>query len=116
MKKQNIDIEIVISSFLRIGMAVSAAVIVLGLGLLFITGKSGYDAGYFPVNLKEITAGVIMLKADAVIMAGLFLLIILPVARVVLSFFIFYLEKDYLYMKITAVVIIVLFLGMIFIK
>jgi len=116
MKKQNIDIEIIISSFLRIGVTVSALVIIAGLGLFFITGKSGYNAGYFPVNLKEIATGVIMLKADAVIMAGLFLLIILPIVRVILSFFIFYIEKDYLYMKITAVVIIVLLLGLIFIK
>ena len=116
MKKQNVDMEIIISSFLRIGMAISAATIIFGLTILFVTGKSGYINGNYPINLKDIIVGVMLLKADAIIMAGLFLLIFLPVARVILSFFIFYFEKDYLYMKITAIVLVVLFFSLIFVK
>lgn len=116
MKKYNIDNEIVISSFLRGGMAVSAVVIITGLLMFFLTGKSGYSEGYYPVNTAEIIRGLAELKSYAVIMCGLFLLILLPVARVILSFCMFYLEKDFLYMKITAVVISVLLFSFIIVR
>lgn len=63
-------------------------------------------------NLPDITYGDFQrarkLKPYAIMMFGLFCLILTPVLRVVVSLFTFLKEKDYLYVGITGIVLIIL--------
>lgn len=109
MEKRNIeDIELIISKCLKIGVLASAAVIATGLALFLITGTGGYPDNSFPTDPLVILQGVAALKPYAVILAGLFILILTPVFRVGVSIIVFLKEKDHMYVKITAVVLAIL--------
>ncbi|MBC1936929.1 DUF1634 domain-containing protein [Listeria grandensis] len=101
-------VELVVSSLLRIGVMLSAGIILLGLILLMFTGTSGYPGTTYPTSLTAIFDGISHMKPYAIIMFGLFCLILTPVLRVVVSFVTFLKEKDYLYVGITAIVLIIL--------
>lgn len=107
--KSNIEeVEIIISKSLQIGVLASAAVTLIGFLMFLITGSSGYAGNTFPTNLLVIFQGVAALKPYAIILTGLFILILTPVFRVGVSIIVFMKEKDYLYVKITAVVFAIL--------
>ncbi|WP_182534028.1 DUF1634 domain-containing protein [Fontibacillus panacisegetis] len=93
---------------LRIGVLIAGAVIVIGLLQYLITGESGYPGDTFPTTFGGIFEGMFQLKAMAVIETGLLLLILTPVFRVFVSLFVFWAEKDYRFVGITAVVLIIL--------
>lgn len=100
--------ERAISRTLRAGVLTSAAVTLTGLLLFLITGQSGYPGGSFPTTPLPILAGVLALKPYAVILLGLFILILTPVLRVGLSIFLFLHEKDVTFARITALVFTIL--------
>ncbi|WP_439443596.1 DUF1634 domain-containing protein [Listeria aquatica] len=102
------QVEAVVGGLLRIGVIVSAAIIILGLILYIATGSSGYLGTTYPTTLASIFSGLVKLKPFAVIMFGLFCLILTPVFRVVVSLFTFLKEKDYLYVGITGIVLVIL--------
>jgi len=109
MEKSNIEeVEIIISRSLKIGVLASAAVIFIGFLMFLITGNSGYPGNTFPTSLPLIFRGVVALKSYAIILTGLFILILTPVFRVGVSIIVFLKEKDYMYVKITAVVFAIL--------
>ncbi|WP_430535201.1 DUF1634 domain-containing protein [Listeria rocourtiae] len=101
-------VEAVVSGLLRIGVLLSAAVILIGLLLLMFTGTSGYPGTTYPTTLTDIFTGIGEFKPYAIIMFGLFCLILTPVLRVLVSLATFLKEKDYLYVAITAIVLIIL--------
>lgn len=101
-------VELTISKSLRIGVVISAAFIIVGLAMLLITHKSGYSSNYFPTTVYGIFKGLVALKPYAIILTGLLILILTPVFRVAVSILVFLKEKDYLYVKITTFVLIVL--------
>lgn len=105
------DTEIVISRTLRAGVALSGAITCLGLGLFLLTGNSGYPGESFPTSVVEILRGLGTLKPYAVMLSGLFLLILTPVLRVGVSIVTFLKEKDYMYAAITATVFIILIIS-----
>ncbi|WP_339061316.1 DUF1634 domain-containing protein [Tepidibacillus marianensis] len=106
--KSSVDMEMVISQSLRIGVMISAAVIFIGLLLFFITGKSGYAIDQYPITPGAIFSGLVAFKSYAIILTGLLLLILTPVFRVGISIVAFYMEKDYLYVVITTIVFAIL--------
>ncbi len=106
-----IDMEIVISKFLRAGVVISAVIIGLGLAMFLITGNSGYPGDYFPTTPGEILRGLMQLKCYAIILTGLIVLILTPVLRVGISIITFIKEGDYLYAKITSAVFIILIIS-----
>lgn len=109
MEKSKIDeVEVVISRSLQVGVLLSAAVMLIGLALFLITGNSGYPGNTFPTNLLLVFQGLIALKPYAIMLVGLFLLILTPVFRVGISILVFLKEKDFLYVKITALVFAIL--------
>lgn len=110
---ENKEVELLIGRIMQIGVAASAVVLVLGLILLFATGKSGYPAGVHPHRFGTITAGLLQLRPYAVIMTGVFLLILTPVLRVVVSIYAFVKEHDRLYANITTAVLIILIIAMV---
>ncbi len=108
-KSTNIeDTEIYISKALKAGVFISAAIIGLGLIMFIITGYSGYPGSSFPTSLTEIIKGLLLFKPYAVILTGLLILILTPVFRVGISIMTFLKEKDYLYVIITSLVLIIL--------
>ena len=79
------QVELLIGKIMRIGVLIAAFVMIIGLGLLLVTGKSGYPGTFYPATLQTIIAGVCAFKAAAWMMLGIFLLILTPVLRVVIS-------------------------------
>ncbi|GLB46588.1 membrane protein [Philodulcilactobacillus myokoensis] len=106
--KEMDDIELIIGKILRIGVIISAIIMIIGFLLLIITGKSGYANNYHPTSFSEIFSGIAQMKPYAIMMLGIFCLILTPVLRVVVSIYSFYKEHDYLYVYITSFVLIVL--------
>lgn len=112
MGKSNIEeVEIIISKSLKLGVLLSAAVMLLGFLMFLITGNSGYANDTYPTNLLQIFQGVAILKSYAIILMGLFILILTSVFRVGVSIIVFWKEKDYIYVKITALVFSILIIS-----
>ncbi len=118
--------ELVISYVLRIGVLLSAAVVLTGILLFALRQDTGYaplhphqlrqllafhrsqGPGYFPTSVPEVVAGTLHGKPYAIIGLGLLLLIATPVIRVALSVFFFLAQRDWLYVGITLFVLAVL--------
>lgn len=109
-KEELLKIERSIGYLLRIGVLISAGIIILGIVLQLFQPVATEKLD----SLASLFQGVLQLKGEAVIMLGLFCLILTPVLRVVVSIFAFAKEKDYLYMVITVIVLIILIIGMSF--
>lgn len=105
--------ELRIAKLIRIVVFTCAAVILLGLTLYLVTGSSGYENDVYPINPMRILSGVLTLKPYAVIMSGIFLLILTPILRVAVSIIVFLKEKDFLYVGITTLVLIILLISLV---
>lgn len=102
--------EEIIVKLLRVGVMISSTLIMIGLIMMYIKGDSGYANGYV-ASFSEIFHGIIELKPFSIIMLGLLVLIVTPVLRVAVSILVFAYERDYLYVKVTSVVLIILFIS-----
>ncbi|MEJ6399671.1 DUF1634 domain-containing protein [Nicoliella lavandulae] len=111
INKEMNSIELIIGKILRIGVIISAIIMIIGWLLLVLTGKSGYQGSFHPTSFHAILSGVIALKPYAIMMLGIFCLILTPVLRVVVSIYSFYKEHDMLYVSITTFVLIVLIIS-----
>jgi uncharacterized membrane protein len=108
-------IEIIVGHLLRTGVILAASVVLIG-GVLYLSrhGHEVPDYAAFhgePESLKspvDIIQGVMQLNARAIIQFGLLLLIATPVARVLFSAIAFAIERDFMYVVITLVVLAVL--------
>lgn len=96
--------EIVISNVLRIGVYLSAVVVVIGSLLYFVFGGGGASAGY-PHTLAEIVPALRAGNFQAVITIGLLILLATPIVRVAVSIVAFLLEGDWTYVVITTIVL-----------
>jgi len=112
-------VDIALSNLLRGGVLLSIAIVTVGIVLTFVNhheyfgsrpalGALTAPGAQFPHTLGEIAGGIAAGRGQAVVMAGLMLLIATPVARVALSILIFVIERDRLYTVITTVVLIIL--------
>jgi uncharacterized membrane protein len=112
--------EQILGNFLRIGVLLAAAVVLLG-GVLYLVrhgGEKPADRVFHgePAALRNPTGIVkeaFRLSGRGVIQFGLLLLVATPVARVVLSVIGFLLERDFTYVVVTLIVLAVL-LGSLF--
>ena len=111
-KEELLKIEQNIGKILRVGVMISSTVIIVGILMFILTGHSGYPADIWPDKLKQILGGLIQFRALAWLMAGLFLLILTPVLRVIASIFAFAKQKDRLYVGITSLVFLILLIAM----
>ncbi|URZ01238.1 DUF1634 domain-containing protein [Clostridium felsineum] len=112
MKHNEIEeMELIISKFLMIGVLISALITFVGFIMLVVTGSSGYRGNVYPTSPIKILEGAFELKSYAIILTGLLILIITPVLRVGVSIIVFMKEKDYLYVKITSFVFIILIIS-----
>lgn len=109
-------IETIIGTLLRSGVILAATVVLAG-GILYLVrhGHEVIDYAIFrgePEGLKRVGGifhGVAALSGRAIIQLGLLLLIATPVARVLFSAIAFAIERDYLYVIITLIVLAILF-------
>jgi uncharacterized membrane protein len=117
------DFRSAISLVLRYGVIASFVVVALGSTLLFLEGQTGYyplgsaeqlfdSQNKFLIGLAPLVQGVASAKPYAVIDLGLGVLLATPVARVVISVFLFMEEKRYAFVAITATVLAILLLSM----
>jgi len=111
--------ESVIGALLRLGVLLSAAVVLFG-GLIYLVrhGTSAPDYRLFhgePTELRTLSgilSYALSLHGHGIIQLGLLILIATPVARVAFSVVAFALERDRLYVVITLVVLSVLLLSL----
>jgi uncharacterized membrane protein len=126
-RRDILHVELFIARLLRWGVIVSFVIVAMGIGAVAVTGQTGYQrirlddvngivqfrAGHtdFPNSLSDVLGGVLALKPYAIISLGLLVLIAIPVLRVAVSVIAFALERDWLYVAITAFVFVMLMLS-----
>lgn len=109
------NIEVIIANLLRAGVTFSASIVLVG-GLVFLASHGFTHASYRvfrgePTDLREFTGiahAALNLHGPGIIQLGLLFLIATPVARVAFAAFAFAVERDWLYVGISALVLIVL--------
>ena len=110
-----------IAHLLVAGVTLSAAVLAIGLAMVLLTGRTGYQEALnpdlilspqgsvaFPSTIGEALRGALALRPFAILEVGALLLIATPVFRVAASAFLFLAERDRLYAGITVVVLVLL--------
>lgn len=103
--------ELVISNVLRGGVLLSAVIIAAGVILFYARSAQsahGLVDRPYPHTLAAVFSGLAQGDPIAVIALGLLLLLATPVVRVAVSIFAFALERDWRYVTITALVLVIL--------
>jgi uncharacterized membrane protein len=108
-------IEVIIGALLRTGVILAATVVLFG-ALVYLARHGGEVPNYTafrgePETLRSVSAIVhsaLGMSGSAIIQLGLLLLIATPVARVLFSAIAFAIERDYMYVFITLVVLAIL--------
>lgn len=104
--------ERIIGNLLRAGVTIAAALSVAG-GVLYLLAYGGQPVDYRafhgePPDLRSVTgifARAAALDSRGLIQLGLLMLILTPVARVAFSVLAFALQRDRLYVAVTAIVL-----------
>jgi uncharacterized membrane protein len=111
------DMQAVIGWVLRIGVIMSVSVVFIG-GVLYIYRHGGSIPDYSKFNgvpnfvqLHGLINGIINLRGRSIIQAGIILLIATPILRIVFSTIGFVLEKDYLYIGISLLVLLIIIIS-----
>jgi uncharacterized membrane protein len=103
--KRSRQLNEVIHHMLSLGLAISTAVMMAGLALDVILHR---DVPAAVPRFEEVGARVMALRPSGFLALGLLLLIATPILRVLGSFFAFAYERDWRYVGITLVVILIL--------
>jgi len=110
------DIELLISTTLRIGVMLSVAVMLIGVIVTFVhhpdyfhsrpaLGELTSSREIFANTTAAVLRGVRELRGQSIAMLGILLLIATPVVRVAISVVLFAAQRDRRYVLITAVVL-----------
>lgn len=113
-------IELMLGNLLRIGVTLAALVVLIG-AVIYLNRYAGQPADFSVFrgearalrSLPTIFGGAMQLHGKSIIQFGLLLLIATPVARVVFSAIGFAIERDYLYVVLTLIVLAVLLYSLI---
>ena len=102
--------RVVVSSILLVGVATSAILIAVGLAGSLLVGWEGSLVGAPPVDRATsdfgmLPRGLTTLRPAALVQVGLVVLLMTPVARVAASVIGFMLERDWLYVAVTGIVL-----------
>ena len=112
------DMELFLGKFLRFGVMLSCSITLIG-GVLYLFQQNGVLPDYSPTpdsmpfeGVKEslrsfstIWQGILDMDGAAIIQLGVVVLIATPVLRVAISALGFLMEKDYMYVVITLIVL-----------
>ncbi|MFB9080791.1 DUF1634 domain-containing protein [Flavobacterium procerum] len=110
------DFQAIVGNLLRYGVWISLSVAFIG-GIVYLlhNGNQIEDYSVFKENdrnifevIAAIYNGAINGNGESLIFTGIILLFLTPVLRVLLSLFSFLLEKDYLYVAITLIVVLII--------
>jgi uncharacterized membrane protein len=113
------EVEVLLGRLLQWGVGIAATVVLVG-ATLYLAHHGGEPPAYGtfvgePADLRHIV-GIVRSAADlsgrGLIQLGLLLLIGTPIARVALSLLVFVRDRDGLYVKLTAFVLLILLLGL----
>ncbi len=115
-------IHIAIVTLLRVGVVLSIAIIIIGMATTFVHHPEYFSSrpalgaltspkAHFPNTFIDVVDGVRHGRGQAIVMAGLLVLIATPVARVALSVVIFIIARDRLYAGITSTVLAILLIS-----
>jgi uncharacterized membrane protein len=113
-------VEQLVGRLLQIGVAVSAIVVLFG-GVLLLLHHSAEVPNYStftgePESIRTlygIVHGLMEVDARSIIQFGLLLLIATPILRVAFTWVAFLLQRDWVYVAITTVVLVLLLFGLI---
>lgn len=115
-------VDLLISYVLRGGVTISVIVVLAGLIITFVHHREYFRSRpalgaltnpgtSYPSTIGAVVVGVREGRGQAIVTLGLLLLIATPVARVAVSIAVFVIERDRLYVVITAVVLALLLLS-----
>lgn len=121
------DMEIFIGKLLRYGVIISCAITLIG-GILYLFQHGTVMPDYSPIpdgqpfpgvehylrELSTIFPRVLQLDGAAIIQLGVCVLIATPIMRVAVSVIAFLVEKDYMYVVITLIVLFIIIANMLF--
>lgn len=113
------DIQVILGTLLRVGVISSMAVVFLG-GVIYLLTSHANLVDYREFNSEKsgmlsviaVYRGVLRMDGAAIIQFGTLLLIFTPVARVLFSIFSFLIERDYLYVVIGLLVLVVILISL----
>jgi uncharacterized membrane protein len=120
MKKfKDRDMQLLLGQVLRAGTIISVSVVFFG-GLFYLYRHGSSIANYrefkgipdFVQHAGSLIIGAVNLRGQAIIQLGIILLIATPILRVVFSTIGFALEKDYMYVSISLLVLFIIFMSM----
>ncbi len=120
------DVEQYIGKLLRYGVILSSIITVFG-GIIYLFQHHTQTADYTPIpsgqpfpgveeylrELNTIIPGVLSFDGAAIIQLGVIVLIATPIIRVAFSAISFLIERDYLYVGITLLVLAIILANMI---
>lgn len=105
---------------LRIGVVASVTVMLIGITFSFVHGTTPVtrmQTATFDYRPNQICHGVCAGSGKAIIEVGIYLLVLTPIARVIMSAVLFaFSEKDWLYAAITFVVLALTITGLLFLS
>ncbi|MCJ0742255.1 DUF1634 domain-containing protein [Pedobacter montanisoli] len=109
------DIQTVIGNLLRIGVVLSMATVLIG-AVIYLFGNAGKTVEYHTFDdakvhlksIKSIFTNLPALEGITIIQLGLLMLIFTPIARIVMAAVSFFIEKDYLYVLICIIVLLII--------
>ena len=113
-------LETIVANLLRTGVSIAAAVVLIG-GIGYLMHQGEQPANYHTFHpepgvdrtLRGILTGAARFDWLSIIQFGLLLLIATPIARVAFALVAFGLEKDRVYVTVTAIVLAILLYGLI---
>ncbi|WP_428328804.1 DUF1634 domain-containing protein [Mucilaginibacter sp.] len=118
-KFKDTDIQALIGHVLRAGVIISISIVFFG-GIIYLYrhGQSAPDYKVFKgippfvQHAGSLIHGALTFRGQAIIQIGIILLIATPIMRVIFSGIGFVMEKDYMYVGISALVLLIIFASM----
>ncbi|MDF2432869.1 MAG: hypothetical protein JWP44_2500 [Mucilaginibacter sp.] len=119
-KFKDTDIQTLIGMVLRVGIITSISIVFIG-GIFYLSRHGHTIEDYkvfkgvpdFVQHPESLINGLFDLKGQAIIQTGIVLLIATPILRVIFSAIGFVLEKDYMYVGISLLVLFIIFMSLI---
>jgi uncharacterized membrane protein len=109
------DLQNVIGNFLRMGVILSVVIVAIG-GIFFLIRHANEKVtfGVFKANqsqytsIEQILDGLLVLDSLAVVQLGVLVLIFIPIIRVILAIYSFLVQKDYLFVAIGIIILLII--------
>ena len=106
MKREK-DITITISNILKAGVYFSTFLILVGIILTFVSGTSE-NLTIERYSFQEMITGLFKFDHYSYLMFGIFVLILTPVLRILGLLVVYFKEKDYKFVRICLIVLLIL--------